>query len=106
MSTTAIQHIKPLTHEALKLRMHSHTNVRNSAKANLFKTGILDIELLQEAGMSVPESILECHVVQIEYAGETRNFATRKVDMLFKVFDSRGEFQGHYFCNAFKAFMK
>lgn len=55
MSTTVIQHIKPLTEKALKQRMHSHPNVGVHAKENTFKTGILDVELLLEAGMYVPD---------------------------------------------------
>ena len=106
MSTTVIQHIKPLTEKALKQRMHSHPNVGSSAKANMFKTGILDVELLREAGLYVSDSLLDCHVVQVEFAGETRNFATHSNDVLFKVYDSRREFLGHYFSQAFKALMK
>ena len=106
MSTTVIQHIKPLTEQTLKQRMHSHPNVGVHAKENTFKTGILDVELLLEAGMYVPDSLLECHVVQVEYAAQTRNFATRSNDILFKVYDSHREFQGRYFSSSFKALMK
>lgn len=106
MSTTVIQQLKPLTEKTLKQRMHSHPNVGDSAKENTFKTGILDVELLLEAGLYMTDSLMECHVVQVEYAGETRNFSTRSNDILFKVYDSHREFQGHYFSSSFKALMK
>lgn len=91
--------------ELLK-RRHDHADTATSDWANQFKTGVLDVELHRAAGIGVPPSLDECHVVRVQYAGTTRNFESRKDETLFSTWDSMGNFIGHYFSPAFTSLMR
>lgn len=97
--------VRPLTQAELIQRRHDHHDTGSADWATQFTSGVLDVHLMLDAGFHVDEGLMDCHTVHVKYAGTTRNFATKKVETLFAVHDSNGNFIGHYFSGAFKALM-
>ena len=95
-----------LSAKELVKRFHSHADAHLSTQATQFKTGVLDVELLTDAGLHLPEALLECAVVGVKYAATTYSNASHKKEAVFEVRDSFGVLLGHYFANAFRALMR
>ena len=92
---------RALTTKELVSRFHSHEDVHLSTVAPQFNTGVIDVELLKSAGLYVPDSLLECHVVGVKYAATTRNMLSGKPEAVFDARDSFGKYIGTYFANCF-----
>ncbi len=85
-----------------RLRMNNNVHVQPAET----KTGILDVQLLLDAGLSVPDVFADCSVVRVKYAATTFNTAIRRSEAVYAVHDASGKFYGHYLSSAFKALMK
>ncbi|AVO43480.1 hypothetical protein [Simplicispira suum] len=75
----------------------------NGIDVRQLKTGVLDVNLLKEAGLCVQPILNECRVVAVSYSGQTMNFSTKQREVLFHAKAVNGAYLGTYFANAFKA---
>jgi hypothetical protein len=98
---TAIKEM--LTTKELVKQFNDHTHIKTEGHASLFKTGVIDVDLLQKAGLTVPSSLDECSVVGVKFAAMTRNHAKNRIEPVFSVSNMKGDFIGHYFASAFKS---
>ncbi len=85
--------------ELIELNEHDLSDI----DVRQLKTGVLDVNLLKEAGLTVNPILNECHVVAVSYSGQTMNFSTKKQEVLFHAKAVNGAYLGTYFSNAFKA---
>ncbi|CAN7646948.1 hypothetical protein LJR129_005032 [Acidovorax sp. LjRoot129] len=94
-----------LSRADLEKRFHDHPNSSSHDLANQFKTGVLDVQLLLDAGLQVPDVLGECSVVGVRFSASTMNFSSRRRESVFSVYDAHGNHLGHYLSSAFKALM-
>jgi len=73
--------------ESLLKHFNDHGHIKTESHAALFKTGIIDVDLLLAAGLYVHPSLLECQVVGVRFAAMTRNHAKKRVEPVFSVMD-------------------
>lgn len=92
---------KIISKEKLINRMHSHQHVENAELAAKFKTGVLDLELLRDAGLCT-DQCAECAVVSVKFNAITFNFIVKRKESVFDAHDSSGNYIGSYFASAFK----
>lgn len=94
-----------LTMEELQKRHHHHAYITSNELASQYKTGVLDVQLLLDAGLYVPDVLDACAVVGVKFAASTFNFSTRRREAVFTAYDANGNLLGHHPSCAFKALM-
>ncbi len=100
----AIQNKRPsIPQKEFAKRFHDHSHINTHEHASLFKTGVLDVQLLMDGQLTVPETLLDCSVVGVKFAAMTYNNVQHRNEPVFAVTDVSGQFQGHYFASAFKS---
>lgn len=92
-----------ITTKDLLKQFNNHPHIKTEAHASLFKTGIVDVSLLRTAGLMVHPSLEECSVVGVRFVAMTRNFAKQRIEPVFAVTNTKGDFIGHFFASAFKS---
>lgn len=86
----------------LAKRFHAHSNAEPQL-ASQYKTGVLDVQLLLDAGFTIPAVFNECEVVGVKYAATTFNTIAGRREAVFSVYGADGQFHGHYLSSAFKS---
>lgn len=91
-----------LSRTGLAAAMHNHDKAGTYDLASLFKTGELDIDLLERAQLYVSDALKRTPVVSVQAASFTKNVFTGRMETVFGV-HAEGVFQGHYFSSAFRS---
>ena len=81
--------------------LNDHSHITSAEHAKLFKTGIIDVNLLGKLGLQVPDAIKQCPIVAIEFVRMAWNKPEGRDDPVFAVKDAGGTFCGQYFASAF-----
>lgn len=90
-----------LSRSELSAAMHNHPDAGRVELASLFKTGELDVDLIERAQLYVSEALKRSPVVSVEVAAFSMNMICGRKEAVFCV-RSDGVFHGHYFASAFK----
>jgi len=106
MSTVVNPPSVALSTAELRKRAHVHSAIDTHERAMCLRTGVLDVDLLKAAHLSVPSSLEDCAVVGVAYAARTLSNLTQRTEAVFHVFDVSGELIGSYFSSAFKSFAR
>ena len=83
---------------------HNH-KITDSAQAQKFSTGVLDVELLRQRKLAIHQDLEDCHVVRIRFAAFTMNYNTKRAEPVYDVYSANHNLIGTYFACAFKALM-
>lgn len=83
--------------------MHDHAHITKMTHASLFKTGELDVVLLQEAGLSVSPEIASNPIVGVKALKMALNDQQGRIEPVFEVRDQQNATGGTYFASAFKS---
>ncbi|MBV7542163.1 hypothetical protein [Acidovorax sp. sic0104] len=81
--------------------MHHHPDAGRIEVASLFKTGELDVDLLERAQLHVSEVLKRSPLVAVEIATYRTNLHSGRKEAVFGV-RSDGVFIGHYAASAFR----
>lgn len=103
MTTTTLAAPRLISREELVKRFNNQSHIANCERAALYKTGVLDVELLMDGLGYVEPSLLECAKVSVTFAAMTRNPLARRVEAVFDAYDSKGARVGTYLASAFKS---
>lgn len=90
-----------LSRSELAAAMHNHADAGRIELASLFKTGELDVDLIERAQLYVSDALKRSPVVSVEVAAFSMNTYSGRKEAVFGV-RSDGVFHGHYFASAFK----
>ncbi len=93
---------KLIDNQTLVKRMHRHQHLENAALAEKLKTGVLDLELMRDAGLCT-DACADCAVVSVRFSAITFNRLTKTKEPVFDVHNSSGNYIGSYFASAFKS---
>lgn len=85
----------------LAAMLHEHKDAARIDIATLFKTGELDVDLIERAQLFVSDAIKRNPIVSVELAAITLNITNQRKEPVFGV-RADGVFQGHYFASAFR----
>lgn len=90
-----------LSRTQLSVAMHNHVDAGRIELASLFRTGELDVDLIERAQLYVSDALKRSPVVSVEVAAFSMNIHSGRKEAVFGV-RSDGVFHGHYFASAFK----
>lgn len=93
-----------VTQESLVKRFHDHPEIDGCEQAALYKTGVLDAELLEAAGQHL-HALNECWVVGVRFRAITHNYFSKKKEAVFEAYTANGRPLGSFFASAFVSLM-
>lgn len=90
-----------VSRKALVARYHAHPGLQSDQHAGQIKSGTLDIQLLQDALLHVPDALQSNAEVFVRFEHMAYNAFADRCEPIYAVSDAQGDFQGHYFSSAF-----
>lgn len=87
----------------IKRLLNQHVHIDSAARAALYRTGVLDTDLLSRLGLQTSAAVNCCPVVAVEFLTMAWNKPAEKMEPLFTAKDVTGKVCGVYYPGAFKS---